>query len=324
MAKKIFTSDSWSNFVSGITSLKAKIDSKANSSDLTSHTSDKSNPHEVTAEQVGAVPITRTINDTPLSDNITLTAADVGAEVGGTVRTHNTSTDAHNDIRVLISDLSTAVNNFLDVDDETTDQLSEVLILIENNRGTLESLTTSKVNVSDIINDLTTNVSNKPLSAAQGVAIKALIDALQAEVDTKATTTALNTHVNNKSNPHGVTLSQLGVTATAAELNIMDGVTATTTELNYVDGVTSNVQTQLNSKVNRAGDTMGGALNLANGTWNKAGDDVYFGDNNTAGAFAIKGQNGNTNLKMVSNSSDSKYATIVYDSTNECLNFAFV
>ena len=69
---------------------------------------------------------------------------------------------------------------------------------------------------------------------------------------------------------------------------------------------------------------MTGALNLANGTWNKAGDDAYFGDNNTAGSFAIKGINGNTNLKMVSNSSDSKYATIVYDSTNECLNFAFV
>jgi len=43
-------------------------------------------------------------------------------------------------------------------------------------------------------------------------------------------------------------LSDLGVTATAAELNKMDGVTATTTELNYVDGVTSNVQTQLSSK----------------------------------------------------------------------------
>ena len=37
------------------------------------------------------------------------------------------------------------------------------------------------------------------------------------------------------------------VTATAAELNVLDGITASTTELNYVDGVTSNVQTQLNT-----------------------------------------------------------------------------
>jgi hypothetical protein len=35
------------------------------------------------------------------------------------------------------------------------------------------------------------------------------------------------------------TLAELGVTASAAELNIMDGVTATTAELNILDGVTS-------------------------------------------------------------------------------------
>ena len=38
------------------------------------------------------------------------------------------------------------------------------------------------------------------------------------------------------------------ITATAAELNILDGVTATATELNYSDGVTSNIQTQLDTK----------------------------------------------------------------------------
>jgi hypothetical protein len=44
-----------------------------------------------------------------------------------------------------------------------------------------------------------------------------------------------------------------GVTASAAELNILDGATLTTTELNYVDGVTSSIQTQLNAKANAAG-----------------------------------------------------------------------
>tara|TARA_B100001939_G_scaffold243255_1_gene210687 strand:- start:478 stop:723 length:246 start_codon:yes stop_codon:yes gene_type:complete len=38
------------------------------------------------------------------------------------------------------------------------------------------------------------------------------------------------------------------LTATAAELNIMDGVTATTAELNHSSGVTSGIQTQLNAK----------------------------------------------------------------------------
>lgn len=44
------------------------------------------------------------------------------------------------------------------------------------------------------------------------------------------------------------TLSSFGITATAAELNKLDGVTATATEINYIDGVTSNIQTQLNGK----------------------------------------------------------------------------
>lgn len=38
------------------------------------------------------------------------------------------------------------------------------------------------------------------------------------------------------------------VTATAAELNVLDGITATTAELNYVDGVTSAIQTQIDGK----------------------------------------------------------------------------
>lgn len=40
-----------------------------------------------------------------------------------------------------------------------------------------------------------------------------------------------------------------GVTASAAEINILDGVTATTAEINYVDGVTSNIQTQIDNIV---------------------------------------------------------------------------
>lgn len=53
-------------------------------------------------------------------------------------------------------------------------------------------------------------------------------------LSSKANTTDLANHANSKSNPHDVTLSQLGVDATA-------------TELNYVDGVTKNIQTQLNT-----------------------------------------------------------------------------
>lgn len=45
------------------------------------------------------------------------------------------------------------------------------------------------------------------------------------------------------------TLSNLGITATASELNKLDGATVTTQEINYLDGVSSSIQTQLNGKV---------------------------------------------------------------------------
>lgn len=43
--------------------------------------------------------------------------------------------------------------------------------------------------------------------------------------------------------------------------------------------------------VNVSGDTMTGALNFANGTWNKVGDDAYIGDMNYAGQVCIRAAN---------------------------------
>ena len=50
--------------------------------------------------------------------------------------------------------------------------------------------------------------------------------------------------------------------STAANALINLGLTATATELNYVDGVTSAIQTQLDAMVEKAGDTMTGFLTL--------------------------------------------------------------
>lgn len=134
---------------------------------------------------VASIDSTKEYIDTKTSNMVTTTVVD------SKISTHNTSTESHGDIRVLISGLATEVSNFLDVDDTTRDQLSEVLTLIDNNKGTLESLTTSKVNVSDIVNNLTTASANKVLSANQGVVLKTLIDELEALVETKADASAL-------------------------------------------------------------------------------------------------------------------------------------
>ena len=123
-----------------------------------------------------------------------ITDAEAKGTATSTVGTHNTSNSAHNDIRLLISDLTTKVNNFLDVDDTTTDQLSELIALIQANASDIESITSGKVNVADIVNNLTTNSSSKVLSAAQGVALKALIDALDSDKVDKVSGKGLSTN----------------------------------------------------------------------------------------------------------------------------------
>ena len=113
------------------------------------------------------------------------TAQQVGADPKGTaaaaVSEHNTSPTSHEDIRSLITGLTERLNALANSDDTTLDQMKEVVDYIKDNRELIESVTTSKVNVTDIINNLTSNISNKPLSAAQGVILKGLIDTLSAE-----------------------------------------------------------------------------------------------------------------------------------------------
>ena len=83
------------------------------------------------------------------------------------------------------------------------------------------------------------NTKISALTALTGAGTDAAADLL-AIVDTSTTTTK------------NITPTQLligmGVTSSAAELNILDGATLTVTELNYVDGVTSAIQTQIDSK----------------------------------------------------------------------------
>ena len=128
----------------------------------------------------------------------TPSASDVGADTAGTasafVAVHNTNENAHNDIRLLIEQHEESVNALLNSDDETLNETKEIVAYIKSNKSLIDSITGSKVNVTDIINNLTTNVTSKPLSAAQGVALKALIDALGvSKLDASKLTESVNT-----------------------------------------------------------------------------------------------------------------------------------
>ena len=148
-------------------------------------------PEGVTAHDANGEPIqgkmkfVKSINGK--TGDVTLNASDVGAEDAGTVSTHNTNTEAHNDIRLELTRLSGIINDVLDSEDINLDELHEIVAYIKSNSALIAAITVSKVNVADIINNLTTNVTDKPLSAAQGVELN------KNKLDASKLTEAINT-----------------------------------------------------------------------------------------------------------------------------------
>lgn len=202
-------SNSLENEVSRATSAELNI-----SSELSEHKSNESNPHNVTKSQVGLGNADNTSDiDKPVStaqqnaldlkaplespiltgipkaptapDETNSTQIATTAFTQTSVSNHNTSESAHSDIRTLISGLTTRLNTLADSDDTTLDQLSEIVAYIKNNKDLIDGITTSKVNVSDIIDSLIDNSSDKPLSSRQGTVLKGLIADLTAIVDDK-------------------------------------------------------------------------------------------------------------------------------------------
>ena len=117
-----------------------------------------------------------------LKSEVSKSASDVGADAAGTaeikISAHNVSDTAHNDIRLLVQGLMERLNTLADSDDTTLDQMSEIVSYIKYNRSLINGIYTNKVDVSDIINNLISNNTNKPLSAKQGRVLKSLIDAI--------------------------------------------------------------------------------------------------------------------------------------------------
>lgn len=126
------------------------------------------------------VPVSRTINGKQLNQNLILNYQDVGADSSGTASTsvsnHNISNSAHADIRSDITGLNNRLNTLANSDDETLDQMKEIVDYAKNNKGLIDGITTSKINVSDIADNLTTNVATKVLSAKQGTVLKTAVD----------------------------------------------------------------------------------------------------------------------------------------------------
>ena len=70
------------------------------------------------------------------------------------------------------------INALLASDDVTLDEIQEIVNYVKMNRDLITAITTSKVNVTDIVDALNSTSGNKPLSANQGRVLKSLIDVI--------------------------------------------------------------------------------------------------------------------------------------------------
>lgn len=194
------------------------------------------------------------------------TPADIGAatpaQVDSGISKHNASVTAHNDLRLAFKEVLDRVNAFLDSDDTTLDQLSEMITYIKANRSLVESVTTNKVNVADIVDDLVTNVSDKPLSAAQGVVLKELIDALTTTANNAAGSAAAAqtaaTEANTKAGNAQTAATEAKDTATAAG-NAASTAQTTATEAKTAATAAQTAASEAKSSATAAGNTAAAA-----------------------------------------------------------------
>jgi uncharacterized membrane protein YdcZ (DUF606 family) len=216
-------------YVDGVTSsIQTQIDSKAASSDLSSHASDTTSVHGIA-------------DTTELE---TQTGAQAKADAA--VTTANGYTDSE------IGALTTSV-------------VAEGTNLYYTNERAQDAI---GLNVGD---GLTYNDTSGAVSASVSTGLQFNLSGA-IEIDANVTTTSGTQTLTNKTistadNSITVVAADISdITASAAELNILDGITATTTELNYVDGVTSAIQSQIDAKAPLANATLTGTVVLPSTT----------------------------------------------------------
>ena len=98
------------------------------------------------------------------------------------------------------------------------------------------------------------------------------------------------------------------------------GISGSTIKLNGTSITVYSSSTADGRYVKKSGDTMRGALNFANYTWNKVGDDVYMGDHNVRGQLCIMGVNGTTGLSFHKYGDASIRKSITFDGNTLYMN----
>lgn len=153
----------------------------------------------------------------------------------------------------------------------------------------------------NVIGDLTGTASKATADASGNNIVNTY--ATKASLKTVATSGSYNDLTDKPTIPSAVTTDTVagwGYTKNAGTITEIKMNGASKGTSGSVDlGTVLTAHQDISGKVNKAGDTMTGALNLANNVWNNVGDDAALGDCNASGCVGIKGLNNNTGINFV-------------------------
>lgn len=254
-----------------VEALEEAIGTKANASDLTAHTGNTSNPHSVTKSQVGLGNVenksSATIRGELTKTNVTtalgytpytqteiddLLAKKVDAVSGKGLSTNDYTTTEKTKLSGIATGAEVNQNAFSNI------KVGDTTVAADAKTDTL-TLAGSNVTITpDATNDkITFAVADGSTSA------KGLVQLTNSTSSTSTTTAATPSSVKSAYDLANTAKTNAATAQTKADSaytlaeskadSLSDlGITATATELNYMDGVTSNVQTQLNGKASSA------------------------------------------------------------------------
>ena len=213
--------------------VSAGIAGKADSSDLTAHTSNRANPHQVTKAQVGLGNVDNTADtEKPVS---TAQAAAIATKVDKISGKGLSSEDFTTALKTKLSDLYTkaqidalitAIPKFSiqAVDELPTSDISTTTIYLVPNSGSGQSACDEYVYIDGRWELLGTTAFTLSIEQGDGITINGtplqsattegagLMSPEQVtKLDATATAAALSSHASNRANPHQVTKAQVGL-----------------------------------------------------------------------------------------------------------------
>ena len=171
------------------TGLKSSYDNtitwiSTNGTNLISHLSNTSNPHNVTKTQIG---LPNVDNTSDANKPVSALQATADALVLSTAKAY-TDTTVSTEVSERNTAITAAINALLNGAPDALNTLMEISAKFTADESIVSALITTvggKIATADIIDNLLTNVATKPLSAAQGVFLKSLIDGLTTSLGTK-------------------------------------------------------------------------------------------------------------------------------------------